>query len=79
MGFGHLLHVAGGNRAAQARARIGHGGEDGFFVFGDAPHRGDEVGDQIRPPLQLHGDLTLVGVYLLVVCLDPVVATSRQR
>src|SRR3989454_10608541 len=42
-------------------------------------HRFHEIRNQVRAPLQLHLDLRLSGVHLLVVRLDRVVATPPEQ
>ena len=48
---------AGPLRALRVRARLGDGLERAALVLGVAPHRLDEVRDQVPAPLQLHLDL----------------------
>src|SRR6266511_22943 len=76
---GHLLEAAALDRAGELGARLRHLGEDGLLLLRVALHRLHQVGDQIGAPLQLHLDLRLGGVHLLVVGLDRVVAAAGEE
>src|SRR5437667_2901109 len=77
--LGHLLQVATLHRPRELGPRLRYLGEHRLLLLGVAFHRLDQVGDEIGAPLQLHLDLGLGGVHLLVVRLDRVVAAGAQN
>ena len=65
------------NRPHNTGARLGDLREDIILVLRVALHRIDEIRNQVRTALQLHLDLPLCPVGLLVELLDAIVSASN--
>ena len=75
----HLLGIVRLNCAEHPCARLRYLREHIVLVLCVALHRVHEIGDQIRPTLQLHLDLSLRSVGLLIQLLNAIVSAPRAR
>jgi hypothetical protein len=75
----HLRHISRLHGTTQTGARVSDGDEDGVLLLGHTLHCVDQVGNQIRAPLQLGLDLSLRLIHPFVHGLNLIVSAAGHE